>query len=424
MTLIKTKSSDLFVFATSLIIFIVPLITDQATLPKGWELPKVYFLQLAIFILITCFCLHRLSTKKKLLQRVSLKIPGAIAAILVLSSVVNLDFVRAGREESPIYNFLRFSGAPETILGNVFRDSGLIMLLLLLGFALVLIEIAEKRHLRLLLTTLLFAILLQSFIAILQFTQLANNSPSLLTRGYVFGTFGQKNHLSGFLLSGIVIALYQLKHGGIHFRTFNALAAAVTIIAIILTQSHMALIISGVTFFLAVGFEFGLLKKRTRLILGSALLIFITLPVIIVLLDRDYRYRLFIWETVLRSYLAVSDLSQLKYLLIGSGPDTLADFLLRTNGNLHVYIDRAHNFILDIFSISGVAGILLFFFLLQKFMRKFRRRLLNRDVFYLGLLVLSWMLRGLAHESSVVNIFQIALFVPLFMIAGTQSSKK
>ena len=116
---VKEYVAALFTYLLSIGIFLSPIIVDYKNLPKGYELPKVHFIQILSGILIilgiiyVSIILADSFLKRKIKIKKSFIILTAVTILLLLSAL------------SSSYKDI-------AIFGNVFREQGVITYLLMI----------------------------------------------------------------------------------------------------------------------------------------------------------------------------------------------------------------------------------------------------------------------------------------------------
>ncbi|MBE0573348.1 hypothetical protein IH575_00390, partial [Candidatus Dojkabacteria bacterium] len=162
-----------------------PFIVDYATLPKGYELPKVFFYQIICSIIILLGTVLLLLNAYKE-QRIHLA--KSFYVVLVLSVLLSLSALLSPYQEIAIW-------------GNTFRYQGLLTYLLMIWASYVVFKVLNKNLWHLISVAIILSSILQCVAAINQFNNLMKIDPELIFEGlWINGTFGQANWFAGRIL--------------------------------------------------------------------------------------------------------------------------------------------------------------------------------------------------------------------------------
>ncbi|MFQ5493677.1 MAG: O-antigen ligase family protein [Candidatus Dojkabacteria bacterium] len=394
-------------------IILIPIVVDYTALPMGWELPKLYFWQMfGIFFSLAAggwLILRKKTTKTNGVRIAPLFTPIALILLISVSSVTSVYLRDLTPSHSPLYKLFNFEYGNLAIFGNPFRDFGLISVIILISLGVAVRNLVTKRTIKYLEVAFIASSVLQSLIAIYQFLGLVN-SPVLVRQGlYVGGTFGQPNFLTGHILVGFVLVSKWVTQFSGWKRAFLVTIAVLMIAAIVSSFSIWSYFVAGLAIILITLYEYLGVKKFVRtLYIGAAVIGVLAVPFVFVLLKIApvYAHRINIWSEILRIY--TGDPTK---LIFGSGFDTLQEVLRGSSIFRHSYVDRAHNFALDVFASTGLTGIFGVILLVKRVSRNFRHSLKSREFAYMLIALLVWVARSLVHTSSVVNLADMVVLV-------------
>lgn len=426
------------VFTATLVIGIAPLLVDGSISGFGWELPKVYFIQLAglfyILILGTLALYREFSKKQVKLPRL---IPYLIPVGLIILSIFRADYIRRSitlgginplyEKIYPLFGITESAGTPlVTVFGTVFRDQGAITILILLLFSYTLFYYLNKQNSSILFSGIAISALLQAQEGFLQYQELLENNPDVLEEGQsVFGTFGQTNFYAGFLLAGIgSIGYLILKHKSVLLKTY--LLPIITILAIYLVFNlyvsysewgQLVLIFLVASFIIS---NISLPKPvYTAVIIAPILGLFALIPAFDFYSDYNPVYhRITIWNGIFEQYHPVEYTDR---FILGTGPDTLIFTLSENEGLTNSIVDRAHNIFLDIFAQFGVIGLAGFFLAILYIAYRLSKKDQEKEDLFLYLVLMALLFRDSLHTSSIVN--QVVTFVFILLVVRLNSNK-
>lgn len=196
--------------------------------------------------------------------------------------------------------------------------------------------------------------------------------------GRVVSTFGQPNFYSGFLLLSLPFYRYLIKNAEGEKRRLFVLGLIVLLLAILISESRAAILVAGFYFLWLLLVRFLKEPKRLFWILGfgaivivfgifSGIFVFNLLRTEIFepqgqpwLIRNAPERRSYVWyvvaDRILKRPLTGYGLENLEVAFSSYKVQSGSDFAPLSVKNLHV--DRAHNYILDILSFSGILGLL------------------------------------------------------------------
>ncbi len=372
---------------------------DYATLPKGYELPKVYFWQLLSFVIIvmttTNYFLDSLRNNK-------LKISKDFILLLIIIALFITSTI--------------FSFEPQiSLFGNQFREQGLITYILIIGLSYITFKKTKPEGWHMIALAIIISAVVQAILGIQQFRSLAAINPDSILEGiWVNGTFGQANFYSGYLLAGIIFASYYLNITKRNiFRVLMRLimipAIITMLIALIFSQSTWGIITAGIVIFFIILYELFESKYYpwifySLIILGGTILTYLLNNL------HEYNIRIDIWQNIilLMTY-GLNDIGNYIHLGIGNGFDTLGDFF-RLNGRFRgLYIDRAHNIFLDTLYQSGAVVFFIFLGLIFYLIFKLKSNWNNRKYVFTFYAMFFWLFKSFIHEVGIVNIVEFLI---------------
>jgi len=191
---------NFIIFFLSAGILISAFVVDYSALPKGFEIPKVFFWQamafLAIIFYLIYFLLKTFSSKK-------VKITKDFIFFLII-----LGFFLISSLLSPYQDI--------TWLGNDFRFQGFVTYTLIVAVAYIVYKLINKTNWHYISIAFIISGVTQACWGIYQFFTVIKPNPTLYFDGlWVNGFFGQTNWFSGRLLMAIIFAGYYL---GLHIK--------------------------------------------------------------------------------------------------------------------------------------------------------------------------------------------------------------
>lgn len=424
---------------SSFSLLISALIVDNSFYRKGWELPKVNFwhhIFLILIIISTVSIFYNLSRRE--IQFVSVIRENKLTCLFLTSIffyfvffLVSTTYIRDSSSlahNSFYFNVINIFN-PRTIVslfGNEFRDFGMITIGLLSFFLIILVKSIRLKNYVYLLIALIFSSTVQSVIGIAQFFSLgSNNFRSFLSGEYIYGSFGQSNFYAGHILVGclLLFSLVVMKKKFLMFSRTSLLVFLNAFLKYLLIINFIGLILSlsfwGI-FCCIIGFILILLNRIISVDKFSNILMvfvfslfagFVPLALILVNYLKFFEQRLIIWKDILVLYSGQANSSlTLPNIAFGTGPDTLGDILSFHGKMQGLYVDRAHNIVMDILTSFGFIGlvmtVLLFFYLAY---RVYRIR--NSNLNYLYIIFLVLFIRLLVNTYSIVNIVDILVIL-------------
>lgn len=411
----------------AVLLALIPFVFDTSFAPKGWELPKVAAIQIFLLLLLSVYalsCIVLLRPGRKLMYRRD-KILLVVLLIFSFSSFVSQFTynLRLDQLYNPLYQRILDPSSGEytihmAIFGNQFRETGLITMSILFATAWVAMREIRSRHLPFMFAALGGGALLQAIFGIMQFLLIGLQNTERFADGLVvYGTFGQNNFYSGYLLCGLVATAYFLANKDAKIRLISLISSIIIILGILLSLSYFAWIV--MILLVAIVIREGLSKQKSLFLRQKPVIIavaMLSLPMAILLLQvvPDYLHRINIWNAVLQQYIIIPmqepSLMNTVRLFFGSGFDTLQEFLYRATELAGSNIDRSHNIIFDVLAFTGIFGLLVMAFLARKAI-KISILSRSRQIDFAVILVFIWFVRSLIHTSSILNLLVAFIFV-------------
>jgi O-antigen ligase len=434
----QVSYADIYVLIFVIGIMLAPLQVNSDQLPRGWELEKVFFLQ---FLALLLLCLSGVRLLYLLIKR---KLPRpeinywllVFILTLVISTLLSLEYrAVADNDYSSIINKVLAMGGglfdKTAIYGSATREAGLVTYVLLGSMLVGLYQNLNQRRIKLLQISFILSSLHQVFMAFSQFNDLFPESAQMITEGrWVFGTFGQANFYVGYVLMGLVFTMQLLRTQSIGLKAFALLLIVIQSLGIVISYSLWGITAGLLLFVLIIGYELLQVKYFTYLLLLPTfigLLLFTPTAFFFVrFLPEGYKFRIQIWGSIYDAYVRVLltefSFTHLGKILFGSGLDTLGENISIAG----VYVDRAHNFLLDIFSSVGMFGLALFLRPWYLILKKLKSIMFEPTASYVLIAALLWMIRSLIHTSSILNILQFTtlLTVLLYFVQQDQYIQK
>lgn len=406
-------------------IFASPFVSDQSDLPKGWELPKVYFWQVLSSSLIAIILISRMLKKIRSKDFTLNKLHLVFVSLLFFYLLISLGFkltrgTEISSENNPLYLTILpiLYGVNEShlvkisVFGNTFRETGFITIALLLSLFWLCKDYLSLKNWHSFLYAFIASSVTQSLLALMQIFDLNNQSFDLVTEGkWVYGSFGQTNFYVGHLLVGLVSSLYFLRTKFVEYSIFPIIFIT---IGILISFSYWGYAVLATIFILTLIYEksnpffLKIFSKQKYLV---AFVTFGLFPIIYIATFILYpsEFRLTIWDAVIDTHVIKYfrdpfDLNQLKIFLFGSGFDSLGKYLGENNKFLGMNIDRPHNIFLFILTSSGTFGLVIFSWFFIRVTKLTEDLVQNRAFIYSLFLLLAWILRSQLHTSTIVNL--------------------
>jgi len=440
----KVTLANIFVCLVSAGLFISVFIVDKSRLPEGWELPKVYFWQLFCLVFVIAaliyglFCIVKQAGSLKDRKQVSFYgIFWGLAVFLIFIMLVIISFQSEYMRifyvrtvENPLYKILislvagreRFVEIPVGIVGNRFRDFGLITVVLIVLFSQQLKRFVTRSNWHLISLAFIFSALAQSAIGLFQFLGFVQTSPHLIAEGqWIFGTFGQTNFYVGHLIVGMVLSLFYLRSRNKIVMVSSLISVMVIVLGIVISWSMWGYLILGLALILVFGYEILAHKKFllfSGVIFSTMFLAFIYIVGNITDLLPEYSFRVTVWSNIINIYAAglfnnSGDPFVLRRFVLGTGFDTLGH-VFRDFGVLsRWYIDRAHNIFLDIFVSAGMLGLIAVAVFFGRMVRLSVARLNDRKIVYGTIVMVVLLVRAMVHTCSISNLMDLVVTVVL-----------
>jgi hypothetical protein len=315
-----------------------------------------------------------------------------------------------------IFNNL-VQGSDITIFGNYWRSQGLILYLAIFFLSIQTWFIISKSNYFYFLATMVINGIIQSLISIQQINKYlyTENIDKLLNGFYINGTYGQTNFVTYSTLISFIAIFWILIHGKYKLVANIFIKAILTILLVtiaisiffsgslwsilVLILSILAIIISK--YIQAVNI------KYLNFVLYIFVLIIIFAPAISLFFPENVsNLRLDIWKNIFVGM----QISGLHSFLLGVGFDNLGEWL-KINGLLsHFYIDRAHNFFIDIILSFGLIPFVLF---VKKFFTilSITTNKIKSEEYLLITLILVWLVKSVVNEFSIFNVWELILLL-------------
>ena len=442
--------SSIIVFLISIQFFITTLIVDYKHLPLGWEIPKIRFWIYSSFILLLFIILAKLDLilinirkNVKSIKNIKIGLPKIthkrLSLILLTSIVISMFITLINTKYFIYFNQLAYVDFYTNILeilsgysdfinigitGSLFREQGLLFYLSTIFIGLLLYSYTNPKNLSIVSNMLIFSGFIQSIIGIYQFINI-NYILQNFSSDYIFGTFGQNNFFSGFILVTTLVTLFQTNTK--NKKTYKNLII-VTLFYIQLITLFISNSLWGIVTFLSVVCLYFISKNNKKNIfiifeisLISFFIFFIPTSNFFIKLFPVYQQRLDLWTEIFKLYTVNVFNNTLSFvdILFGTGFDTISN-TLKNNGiftNLH--FDRAHNIFLDILIQTGMVSLFLISTLITNLYLSFKKIRLSlnsedyNQISSVGLIIIALILRAIIHTNSVINIVELifALFI-------------
>ncbi len=400
----------LIIFLVGFALFISPFVVDYNTLPKGFELPKVAFWQafsIAIILLSLLYSLFNiLKTRKVIIPKSLYFITGLVILLYITTSL------------SPYPKMSMF--------GNEFRDQGFLTHTLVVLLAYVVYKFTDKKNWHFLALAFILSSVVQAIVGLTQFIPLVQTNPSAILEGlWINGTFGQANWFAGRLMLGVIFSTFYLKRfklfkikkqnniSNFLLRIFFLLTIAIILVAMGLSLSVWAITSIGIALIIIILYEIFSTEVFFYILYGL-ILIGVVLAFVMLRFNTVYNFRIDIWQNIINIiFSGEANAEYFKRLLFGYGFDTLGE-VFKTFGRLSPhYVDRAHNFFLDILVQMGLSVLILLGYLFFQIAKQFKNLLSSRKSAITLIALLIWLFRSCIHESGIVNLVDFLVILAI-----------
>ncbi len=396
------KKRSLEDYITLISIFAVTfssIILDPSLLYNGtgFEFPKVEVIRLASLLII--FLGLILEYKKHILGIVGKIVCTVLGIAMILSFIVSIN--------------------PEVALfGNFFRHQGLLLYLpIALSFVFI-YKTFQSKYFNLLLFGVLFAAIVNSFRALLQFRELISDPEKFSMGLYVNGFFGQTNFFSTILLFGIIASAYFLgRKIEVAFKLSHASIIILLTFCMFLSLSRWGILTLAIVLIWLLLYEL----KFTRILKLTMFCFYIALlPAMVLgsLLFPGYEMHIDIWKKSIISFWE----APIQNKLFGFGFDNVNNVFQHYNLFPGLNVDRAHNFLLDIvlqLGLLAVTGIVVVFgFIIKGWNQIFE----DRKNFFLFLMFTMFILKTSVNEYSISNLYMF-LMISVLMFKNAFAPK-
>lgn len=430
-TILKRIANNIEIILASLIIFVAPLVVNYNDLPKGYEIPKVVFFQISTLILFAIFLARTVfsfTNSKPIRLEKSLVVLIITIVLIIISSLV-----------SPFSNGFDIESLKSNIslVGNSFRLQGAYTHVLMAIFAYIIYKRANRKNVVLIFVALFLSSLIQAGVSFGQLSYFIKVDPKVIFEGYyINGTFGQANFYSGRIMLGILSAIFLTTIAGNFISRFKKFRIALNIIVfallpistifliigLFISFSTWGIISSILLVFLLILYEVSVLRKFKKYHFGYLFGVIFSVGLITgaILLTKQYydnvdNFRLLIWQRIYE----ISQKSPVQNIIFGFGFDTLGEVFKIFGEFKGLYVDRAHNFFLDIYSQAGLLSLVGFLGLYVLSALKFVFNKSSRTLTYLFIGCIVWIFRSFVHESGIVNLYDF-----LILFAATLALQK
>lgn len=339
-------------------VFLTPLL--QAKHPFGYEQMKVLFFMSALILCVVLLFVYSLKSSNNVFLRLKFIDKKALLFIILL-------FVASIFGINPVASIF---GIPSYYQGFI-----LYLFLFIFYMLIKIIKISTKDYA----LTLSLSSLVVSFDASLEWIQLHVFHLAIPTYNErVVSTFGQPNLYSGFLLLTLPFSVFLFSISKKSLKIIMGIIIFINIGAIVISESRASIILLILLFafyLFKLGKRFGVFLKLTIIftLFSSVLFAFIILPRLIVreIIDplngqwvkkNAPEKRILIWQVAVKQILSDP--------LLGYGLESFRnvykDYFNKSSetydkafqNRKNLVVDRAHNYILDLFVFSGVGAII------------------------------------------------------------------
>ncbi len=331
---------------------------------------------------------------------------------------------------SPLYKFLGLMDKQQiAMVGNQFRDQGIITFALLTLLAYIIYKCINKRNILIAFNALILSSLIQACIGSYQFLSLFKADEELLQSGTrVFGSFGQTNFYSGFLLIGFSLCLglaIKYKNQSRKITIGYIIAAFFLSSSIILSYSIWAiiLIIFTILIYIFLLWRSWYYEKIVKMFTILGIIAFYPIIKIMMEYHTGFEQRAFFWNATIDNYILhpLQGKAPITNILFGTGFDTIGLEFKSIGVFTDLYVDRAHNFFLDILAANGIIGLIPLIIVIFVLIRSIKGSSIEFKIALTALLI--WLARSSVHTSSIVNLVEFFVLVAVCLkLRVTRSS--
>jgi len=384
---------SLFFFLAALGVFSIQLVYNPGSLPLGFELGKVFMVQMfaiIFFVAMFSFFLQRLfealsgnasNRTKLIISWWSNRVAAWGYPVLVLSCLLTVAY-------SP---YLELS-----IFGSQFRMAGIytqVALIIISVFAYFGYKYINRK---LLMLAILFPLIWQAMIGYLDATSL---TWELIQTGYyVNGNFGQANFFAGSMNLGLALTLFILVTRKKHtkYSLIGLISLVVLFLgAIYLSFSTGGLIFAGFLVAIAVFAKLPLSHVVKKFVLVALIPLFLAAASWGVIANEPGRSS--IWQATAQVIPS--------HALFGFGTDSLGEEIQKEGLLPGRYVDRAHNIYLDVIYTNGFFQLAIWLALAAYITYKLWKSKAEqkKEAMPLLIILLVFLLSGVFHEKSIYH---------------------
>lgn len=384
----------------ALIVLISSFVVNYADLPKGFELAKVTFLNIAAIVLIGISLIRWIYNT---LEKEKLQFDKGFFVLLLMLFIYCVSSIFSDYQDISVY-------------GNSFRNQGLIFYSLITVLAYIAYKNVDRKNHILIPAVFFISGVIQAVVGLAQYINLAQRRPELLDDGlWINGNYGQANFFSTHLVLAIIFGLYLLSLNSKRYikKEINVLIKSAICLSLILIYIVLGLSysiwgwVTGI-FALIIYIAYKILKIKYFVITFSILSLLSILGSIVILPRLDYNLRIDIWTTSVNVFF--SGISQnIFHFLFGFGFDTLGELFKDLGRFRPNIVDRGHNIFVDIFMQIGLSGFIVFTALIGFVAAKGRKLLKDNVVFFYLFSLFIFLFKTFVHEYSAIQFFYLLL---------------
>lgn len=395
---------NIIILLIAVVIFLSPFVVNYSSLPKGYELAKVHFINLSSALISAIFLngilTNKLTFSTRRLRNVGIVVGGLI--LLYIATTLFSDYKEV------------------SITGNYFREQGLLFYSLITLVGAITYLCITRFNQIFIIWALFLSATIQAVVGITQYFKLLQTRPDLIDDGYwINGNFGQANFYSTLLVLGLICGIFLLNElfksrGKSRYLKVFAILTGIGLIVVANVMSYS--IFGWVTMVVAIAIL--VLYKFLNKILFYKLFILGLLVSILAgafaLTKIEENLRVEIWEASIGIFLKQLTTNPLHFIF-GFGFDTLGKIFKDAGFFEGATVDRGHNLFVDIFMQVGVIGIGLCIFLIVLVLRKIKVIVQDSILFIFFFLIFIFTLKTFIHEFSAVQTYLIFVLVAAFL---------
>ncbi len=310
------------------------------------------------------------------------------------------------------------------IHGNFWRSQGLLIYLAIFIVFITTWIFTNKKNYKFIVISLFLSGIIQSLVSIVKLKNYiyVNNISKIFDGFFINGNFGQTNFVTYTLGISFIITYFELR-----IKNIDKYFVANYLLSICLILQTLAIYFSGSLWTIICLISFVLIfeislkinkfnKKIIQSITSLFLIISFLFPFLLYILKLQITgdLRIQIWFSVIE----LLSKSNIHILFAGIGFDYLGEWLKTNNVLTNFYIDRAHNFTLDMYVSMGLIPTIIFIYFTIRNLVQIEKTDQNKNL--IMMLVMFWIIKSVIHEFSIVNLIELTTLLAILNRLNTK----